>query len=380
LAALDGPTYGQNRSSTDNGSHSHSFTTDATGGGGAHNNLQPYQVINYIIKTSAGTTAGDSELATRLGAAEAAVGQRPLSDNLIINGAFDIWQRGTSFTASSSYTADRFVVDAGTVTRQAGTAGLPYCLRIANSSINPAVRQGIELPVVGNAGEFIPGSTWTFSFYARTSTSVAANIGVYAAFATNIYNSAVEVHNATNVGASSTNWTRYSRTFTVSASPGGTNTALVLTAYLNSGAYAGNFEITGIELEAGTVATAFRRNSPSIQAELAACQRYYYRVVDSSNVFGTVGFGWSTTTTAAQILTPFPVSMRRSPSSVEFGNLLLSDGVGTVAVTALTMDGNITTPNYGACAVSGTGQTQFRPIYLRQNNNTAGFLAFSAEL
>lgn len=36
------------------------------------NNLQPYQVVNYIIKASAGWTAGDSELATRLGAVETA--------------------------------------------------------------------------------------------------------------------------------------------------------------------------------------------------------------------------------------------------------------------------------------------------------------------
>lgn len=46
-------------------------TNQNTGGGAAHNNLQPYQVVNYIIKASAGTTAGDSELATRLGAVEA---------------------------------------------------------------------------------------------------------------------------------------------------------------------------------------------------------------------------------------------------------------------------------------------------------------------
>lgn len=30
--------------------HTHSFTTDGTGGGQAHNNLQPYVVLNYMIK------------------------------------------------------------------------------------------------------------------------------------------------------------------------------------------------------------------------------------------------------------------------------------------------------------------------------------------
>ena len=44
-----------------------------TGGDGAHNNLQPYIVLNYIIKLSAGITAGDSELATRVGTTESGI-------------------------------------------------------------------------------------------------------------------------------------------------------------------------------------------------------------------------------------------------------------------------------------------------------------------
>lgn len=40
------------------------------GGGGAHNNLQPYITIIYIIKASAGITPGDSALASRVGTLE----------------------------------------------------------------------------------------------------------------------------------------------------------------------------------------------------------------------------------------------------------------------------------------------------------------------
>jgi microcystin-dependent protein len=50
--------------------HTHTFTTNATGSGTAVNNLQPYQIVNYIIKTSAGITAGDSQLASRVGVLE----------------------------------------------------------------------------------------------------------------------------------------------------------------------------------------------------------------------------------------------------------------------------------------------------------------------
>ena len=56
-----------------NGGNAQAARTDgiaSTGGGQAHNNLQPYLVVNYIIKATAGWTAGDSELATRLGAGE----------------------------------------------------------------------------------------------------------------------------------------------------------------------------------------------------------------------------------------------------------------------------------------------------------------------
>jgi microcystin-dependent protein len=36
---------------TTDGSHTHTYTTNATGGGGAHNNMQPFLVVAYMIKT-----------------------------------------------------------------------------------------------------------------------------------------------------------------------------------------------------------------------------------------------------------------------------------------------------------------------------------------
>lgn len=52
------------------GDHNHSISSQ--GGDGYHNNLQPYLVTNYIIKATTGWSAGDSELALRMAAAETA--------------------------------------------------------------------------------------------------------------------------------------------------------------------------------------------------------------------------------------------------------------------------------------------------------------------
>jgi microcystin-dependent protein len=42
------------------------YTSDSTGGVGAHNTLQPYTVVNFIIKVTNGDTPGDSQLTQRV--------------------------------------------------------------------------------------------------------------------------------------------------------------------------------------------------------------------------------------------------------------------------------------------------------------------------
>lgn len=49
---IDGGGSGPNNRDTEvSGNHTHTFTTNPTGSGQAHNNMQPYVVMNYIIKT-----------------------------------------------------------------------------------------------------------------------------------------------------------------------------------------------------------------------------------------------------------------------------------------------------------------------------------------
>jgi microcystin-dependent protein len=62
--------------------------------------LSPYQVVNYIIKTTAATTADESTLTGRVGAVETAIATQITQKNHLHNGAFDVWQKGTSFGSS----------------------------------------------------------------------------------------------------------------------------------------------------------------------------------------------------------------------------------------------------------------------------------------
>jgi hypothetical protein len=153
---------------------------------------------------------------------------------------------------------------------------------------------------------------------------------------------------------------------------------LVVVPYLNSGAFAGDFFITGVQLEAGTTATPFRRNAPSLQAELAACQRYYYRW--SGNLAAglvTISF-W--TDNRAWGAFQLPVPMRVAPSASASGiwhvltnnaNLLLTNfGFGSVTTNTITCDINVAS---GAPVNSaGTIRTDI--------NGTTPFIQASAEL
>jgi len=145
------------------------------------------------------------------------------------------------------------------------------------------------------------------------------------------------------------------------------------------------FYITGVQLEAGTVATPFERRSYG--QELALCQRYYYRVVSSgaSNNYARLSI-WgqcaSTTTAFAAVL--FPVLMRIAPTALETtgtaSNYALFNSSGSgVAATALTF--NAASVHSGEATVTVTsGITAGNATVLTANNNTTAYLGWSAEL
>ena len=76
------------------------------------------------------------------------------------------------------------------------------------------------------------------------------------------------------------------------------------------------FEITGVQLEVGSVATDFEHRS--FAQELALCQRYFYAYKPSSGMWRD---GYYTSGIYVKGVVTFPVTMRSAPSVVKVGTL-----------------------------------------------------------
>ena len=142
------------------------------------------------------------------------------------------------------------------------------------------------------------------------------------------------------------------------------------------------FHVTEVQLEAGSVATPFERRP--FGTELALCQRYYYRTVQTAGQNTAIGTGVAYTTGLVEGVINFPVSMRSNPTALEQnGNPsdydTLTGGVLRVCSAVPTF----------ANSTRDTAQVQFNytsaqvtvghGAVLRLRNNPS-FLAWSAEL
>ena len=132
-----------------------------------------------------------------------------------------------------------------------------------------------------------------------------------------------------------------------------------------------------VKLELGSYATPFSYAGGTIEGELSACQRYYFRFGGNAlfEYFGN-GFAETTTTVLAQI--KHPVTMRVIPSSVDFSTVAVYDGAikAVTAVTIANAGKDVTNTQFTVAS----GLTTNRMYAALTNNSTSGHLGFSAEL
>ena len=280
------------------------------------------------------TASGDVGIGTTTPTAKLDVNGSINSDNLsskngIINSGMDIWQRGTSFaltTPQLAYTADRWMgrhlgTNVTYSQQTSGLTGIQYSLRIQRPNGTTGTNsQQIYYQFETPDSYRYAGKTVTLSFYAKaganfSSTSSILRSEMYSGTGTNqnIGNGAYtgQVTVASQSNTLTTSWQRFSVTSTVGSTA--TQIAIIFSATPTGTAGANDwYEIAGAQLEFGSVATPYCSNQPTYQAELAACQRYYYKYASGNNSF--LGLGTYYTASAVYLGVYFPVAMRIAPT------------------------------------------------------------------
>ena len=308
------------------------------------------------------TTASDGTCTAKL----TSIGGGQLSHrNLIINGAFQVAQRGTSSTSTSAYsTVDRFAItisntDETPTQAQADVASgtTPYTLGFrksfkitngnqtsgAGTSDRIVIAQILEAQNIANSG-------WN---YTSTSSYITLSFWVKSSVAQNFYgyiktdDGTAQNYPFETGSLTADTWTKITKTI-----PGNSNlqfdnnnasglrihiTPFLGTDYtasptLNTWAtyasgtrtpdqtstwYTTNdatFEITGVQLEVGDTATSFEHLS--FGEELLRCYRYYYRLKGDNNKTYMIGMSDNDNLNIYGFF-HFPVPMRIAPTAIE---------------------------------------------------------------
>lgn len=349
--------------------------------------------------------------------------------NLIINGAMQVAQRGTSGVTTSGFgTVDRFQsrFSSGSVTQsqETLTSGTPFnegfrfFYRQTNTSAASDTAAGERKIQYFTEAQDITCSGWdhtsstsfiTLSFWVRS--SVAQEFFGYLRS-----NDGTNQSYAFSTGSlTADTWTKVTKTIPGNSNitintDNGAGLELIIapffgtdftdssksvdswSAHSNSArspdytstwatTASATFDITGVQLEVGEKATPFEHRS--FGDELARCQRYFYQI-DSGAAEDPICMGMAITSHTCSALIYFPVTMRIAPSSMTStgtaGDYNLRDGAnGSGAATAAPSLGDVTEYAAQFGIVRQNGLTAGNAVHVRFNDAN-GFLGFSAEL
>ena len=322
--------------------------------------------------------------------------------NLLINGDFSVWQRGSSFNiAAPIYTADRWNTYGAstsqmTISRESFNVGQTdvtdnpkYMLRMSNvpdaDSTWMQMYQRIE-----DVTQF-SNTQLTISFWIRTNN---ATNNYYWQFVQRFgTGGSTAVSTNTSTFNTTTSWVKHTFTVTVPSISGKTvGTGNNLEVHFLNNSTTGNdtyIDFANIQVEKGTIATSFERRS--YQEELAKCQRYFavYHPTSQERIYiegSSTNHRWWEH--------PIPAGMRTEPSIAKGGtcsslsiSMAGSLTINGLAVTGVDNGGSGGTLHPGSMgnvsyrvSTTGTGGSQYSVRHTDGWENGAGWITMDAEL
>lgn len=324
-----------------------------------------------------GTLATDSVTATKIPDTVEA-GFKSGRKNLIINGGFDVWQRGTSLAGANKYLADRwFNTTSATQSRQTFTVGqtdVPhnptyYYRQVTGSSEWYETRQKIE-NVALTAGREVTLSYWMKASSAFTNAPYRVqNFGS---------GGSSEVSAALTTASVTTSWAKYTQTFTLPSVSGKTIGAgsylqiHILRANLNNI----TVDIANVQLEYGNTATDFEQRTYG--EELILCQRYFHQQGrQGSDGYENVLVAAAHSSTNARAVYCLPTTMRAFPTVAADGNWQTVTGTTISSFSLGDGGGN---PTVGLNINVSSGFTTSYAYMIRSHNDADAYIQFDAEL
>lgn len=328
-----------------------------------------------------------------------------VTSQALINGSFDVWQRGTTFTFNDDvYGPDRWNLltetnGAWTCARDTDVpVGIAkYSAKFTNVTLNNqcAIVQFIE-----NVDAMkLDDSTVSLSFYAKTSGTEIANlraavlswsstadtltsdvVGTWASDGTDpTWAANWTAENTPSNLTLTSSWTRYSLTATIDTASMA-NIAVVI--WVDDGTVAANddFWITGVQLCAGSTALTYKPKT--YLDELNSCERFT-RAIYAGNTSSAISFGSASSTTSCVTVLPLRVEMRITPTleSSTAADWRWNDGAASVVLTSLAVSATVS-DKYTATLVGGVaaGLTQYRPYRLEAAGAADKRIVLTAEL
>ena len=330
--------------------------------------------------------------------------------NYIINGSMEVNQRNITSTSLSSYGyfLDRWYGASSwsgtTFSQQSNSSSIggnyfDSYMQIATPFLNSgftslwAMGQSLEQSNV----EMLAGQTVTVSFWYKTPINSDTPFALTLVYSTtpnqNLCTSyfgggtALSASNTTNIASgsgytitSNTSWAYAQATYTVPSNA----QSLALLFKMPTYGGAANIAITGVQLQLGSAATPFARAGGTLGAELQLCQRYYYRITNtSSSTQNPIGMGIGYSTNGMFVTVPYPVQMRTPATGLELPVLSGFQWQGTAAgstPTSMSYDTNINSVRNAGFNVVSLGSFNTGSIAMLLFNPGNYYIGFDAEL
>jgi hypothetical protein len=138
------------------------------------------------------------------------------------------------------------------------------------------------------------------------------------------------------------------------------------------------WQVTGVQLELGSVATDFEHRSYG--EELALCQRYFFRISGNASEARCIGLGFNQNTTLTNLYLNFPVEMRSEVTVTQAGVEVLT-GAATIAVNLNGIfDKSLLGQRVRFSAASGTPFVSDEASLIRLDAGASNYIQADAEL